>query len=121
MKRLLTIAMVSLLAACAAPTPTAIRLSDPSHRTINGKTAWTDRGTVNNCVSNMINSAPADEATDIQSTYTGSGKTMVVDVNAKLLMSGLFGSTRPVGFRCEYRNGILAKQYWTFGLGTHRQ
>lgn len=118
MKRLIAIAMVSILTACATPTPTpvptptAIRKSDEPNRAFKGTTGQTDRDTVNNCVSNMIVNTRANEAIRIETSQAGSGKWITVDVQATLVLDGSYGETRPASFRCEYRNGLLTQQQW---------
>lgn len=114
MKQILIILLLGSLIACA--TPTEITITDTAHRTINPKVGWTDQGTVNNCVSNMINAAPAAQAVNVHASYVGGGKLINVDVDAKLVNVGIFNNEKSVGYRCEYQNGLMARGYWTHGL-----
>lgn len=114
MKYLIAVAAASLLTGCAVPTE--VQVADPHVRTIDTKTGWTDETTVKKCVNNMINASPANKAVNVQTQYVGTGKSIIVDVSAVLVDFGYWSSSRKVGYKCEYRNGILAKSKWTEGL-----
>ncbi len=76
----------------------------------------TDAGTARRCADNMINASPANEATNVTTRVTGTGRNIVVDVGAKLAMQGIFPTMLPVTYRCTYSNGIMVHGTWTSGL-----
>lgn len=109
------VVVVMALSACATPIPKTLKLKDPHHRHINDEVAATDEGTARRCVENMLNASPAVSATDISTNVIGTGRNIIVDVNATLLDVGFFGRSLPVSFRCTGVNGMMSTT-WTGGL-----
>jgi len=113
-RKCLIASLCALSAACS--TPSHIRVSDSSRRVLDSKVGWTDQSTVSKCVSNMINASPAAEAVDVSARHSGTGKTIVVDVDATLINLGPLGVSKAVSYRCDYKAGVMVKGSWTRGL-----
>lgn len=109
------VAVVVALSGCATQIPTTLTLKDPHHRHINDEVAATDEATARRCVENMLNASPAVSATDISTKVIGTGRNVIVDVDATLLDVGFFGRSLPVSFRCTGVNGMMSTT-WTGGL-----
>ncbi|WP_369987819.1 hypothetical protein [Pseudomonas xanthosomatis] len=114
MKKLVAAVLIGSLTACS--TPKAMNVPDGAHKKIDTKVGLTDQLTINKCVSNMVNTAPAERAENIRARHVGGGKTITVAVEATLVNVGMFNSDRAVGFQCEYKNGLMVEARWIYGL-----
>lgn len=108
--------LLMVCAGCAVITPSTLTVRDSQDRHQNIDVAMTDAGTARRCADNMLNSSPANVATNVTTHITGTGPNIIVDVGAELQGVGLFNQSVPVTFRCTYTNGIMTHGTWTSGL-----